>query len=182
MPGVNPKRKVKKSKKREALVADPDMSGPNPDDMIPRSLEMKFPGDEILRPHNEVFIDKLYESSKNLIVDLINGDNIIESVADLSAKLMQGAATYQGITGPEKKVIVLKVMRRIFSEIPTTEATNQLLGLILTNVVPRVIDVIIAAADGKIDLRRKFRDAKKYWNMFVGLCCCGCARSCCACN
>lgn len=143
--------------------------------MVPRPLKLETPLDENLRPHNEVYIERLYDTGKKLIADIAAGDSIIEELTDLGAKLMEGVAIYPGLTGTEKKIIVLKVIRMLCSEIPMTLATSNIVTAVVTFVVPHMIDVIISAADGSLDLGRKWRTAKKLWNACTGICGCRCA-------
>lgn len=167
-------RKVRKVRKaqRESLSIPADA-------MIPRAVNAIIPNEDALRPHNEVFVDRLYNDSKALIKDIANGaSNIVEEITDLGASLMQGVAIYPGLTGMEKKIIVLKVLRMLVSEIPMTAATNNIVGAVITFVVPHMIDLVVSAADGSLDLNRKWKSVKKFWNACTGICGCNCCPKC----
>lgn len=131
-----------------------------------------YPADDVVRPHNEHIVDEVYEAAKDLVVELKDGENVLDELADLSAKVMQLVAAYPSLNGSEKKMIVLQVVQRLVSELKLDDNVSAVTKTVINQVLPRVIDLIIAAADGKLDLGRKWRTVKKGWNAAMGLCCC----------
>jgi len=67
---------------------------------------------------------------------------------------MEGVKEFSGLQGIEKKIIVLKVIRKIITSLPLPADTTIAIASIVTFVLPKLIDVIIAAADGELDLGR----------------------------
>lgn len=53
------------------------------------------------------------------------------------------------LTGPEKKALVLEVLARLVEELPIDEEDKQSLKLIVTTVVPVVVDTIVSSALGQ---------------------------------
>lgn len=135
-----------------------------------------FDGDDVLRPHNAHFVDKLYDNVSELIDDFKVGDSILGEITELVEHLMEGVKLYPDLRGREKKVIVLKVARRILSEFELDDNTHIAVVAVINYVIPSVIDMIVAAVDGELDLNRKWRKTKKVWNGIMSVC--GCCRGC----
>lgn len=176
-------RKVKKITTKETLPMENDLSSESESLPIIRApLSENFPGSDRLRPHNEHYVDKLYDAAKDLIVDFKNGDNVLEEITSLIEKLMEGVKIYPGLTGGEKKIIVLKVARRVLSDLELDNDTHIAVTAVVNYVAPMVIDLVIMAADGKLDLGRRWRGVKKVWNGMISCCGCGCCKSACTCT
>jgi len=177
------KRRVKKATKksgpdtprtptREAVESDLKL--------IPMSSE--FDGSDKLRPHNMAAVDRLLDDCKEIIGGIKRGDNVIVEVVTVVPTLMEMVRSYPGLRGLEKKIVVLKVIRQILSEVEMTRETHSAVDMAVTFLVPCLIDMIVAAADGKYELGRKWRNVKKSWNLMVGCCGCACCKSACTCT
>ena len=128
-----------------------------------------FKDSDMLRPRNEHYVDKLFDAVANLIDELKEGENIIDELVDLTKLLMQGVKEFSGLQGVEKKIIVLKVIRKIVTSLPLPQETTIAIASVVTFVLPKLIDVIIAAADGELDLGRNWRKIKKLKSKLI--CC-----------
>lgn len=178
----------KKKKVRKQKPASPDTPRDHREEepieeplkRIPMSDE--FDGSDRLRPHNMAAVDYLLAQSKDLIDSLQKGENIVMELINIVPALMEAVKSYPGLKGIEKKIVVLKVIRSILSEIEMAEETHMAVELAVNVFIPGAIDMIVAAADGKYDLGRKWRGVKKAWNLMIGCCGCACCRSACMCT
>jgi hypothetical protein len=113
-----------------------------------------FVGSDTLRLHNDHYVDKLYEAAADVIKGFKAKENVLADVIVLTTTLMEGVKVYPGVTGPEKKVIVLRVVRKVLSEIEMDKSTSSALLVLVDMVLPAAIDVIFAAASGKFSFKK----------------------------
>jgi len=87
---------------------------------------------------------------KNITNKTIDAGEIIL----LGTLAMQLVDKYQDLTGPEKKLIVIEIVKKIIRDQVTDLNTEQILILVVDTVLPTVIDKIVDASRGKLDLNK----------------------------
>lgn len=132
-----------RTRKQKAPAAEESSEGPR---RIP--FAENFDGSDALRLHNEHYVDRLYDSVKDVIVEFKKSENVMGEITSLVTTLMEGVRVYPGITGKEKKIIVLKVIRRVLGEIEMPAETHIAVQAMVNLLLPNVIDFIVAAANG----------------------------------
>lgn len=93
--------------------------------------------------------DELYESVKDLITEELNTAKVLGLVTNL----MQFVDTYTGLSGEEKKDIVLQVIDRIIVDLPNDNALK-----LARPIIPDIINTIINVDKRKIKIK-----VKKIW-------------------
>lgn len=68
----------------------------------------------------------------------------------ITSELIQIVEKYKNLTGTQKKMLVINVLKKIINEQVTTEEEKIALNLIINNVVPQTIDGFVDAINGVV--------------------------------
>ena len=92
----------------------------------------------------------------------IADDKKIESsdVLHLTVKLMEFVKKYPGLTGKEKKELVKNALAGYLEQAEIEGKDRLIVQVISENVIPKAIDLIVAASKGKF----KFKHVKKMFS------------------
>ena len=94
-------------------------------------------------------IDKVYVNAKAILADQeLNADNMIK----LAISLMEFVEKLKGLSGSEKKAVVITVVKRLVDDTDLSPEVNAQLDMIIDAVLPGIIDTIVAASRGKYHL------------------------------
>lgn len=97
--------------------------------------------------------DKIFERVRHTFGEQISPENVMMLVLDT----MEASEQVKNIPGPKRKKIAIGVMHRLLDEIPDhTENRHVVVGA-MKLLLPGMIDAIIAAAKGQVDLGRKVK-------------------------
>jgi hypothetical protein len=99
---------------------------------------------------DEKFIN-LYNDVKNIL----NGETIsLVNISSLVINLMQSVEKINGLTGEEKKSLVIQVLKYTIehSELPLAE--KQILDKLCDILIPETINIIISAVKNEYDLNK----------------------------
>ena len=108
-------------------------------------------------------LDTIYNQIKQSIVaEQLNQASIIL----IATNAMVLVERVPGLTGLERKELVLQVLRKLIGDLVTDPAAAAALLLVVNNVLPTAIDQIVAATNGKLDINKWWVNVKK------NLCCC----------
>ena len=109
-------------------------------------------------------VDNLYEEVKDIIKDrVITPENIIQVVITCMKLVEQN----KNLSGSQKKVIVLRVVELLINDIICDDDTRKNLEMVVTTVLPNLIDVMKSLDIGKISIK-----IKKKWNEIFTCCKC----------
>ena len=95
--------------------------------------------------------------------DGLNASNIMMLVSTL----METVGKYKNLSGPDKKRIVILVLKHAIDSSSEDENTKELLNLTIENIVPPAIDIMVDIANGKYEFK-----ALKKISIFCRLKCC----------
>ena len=110
-------------------------------------------------------VDEIYNGIRDAIADLQDGESFLDEIMDISSDLMVMVRKYPQLKGWEKKLIILRVLKRAAQDIDfDDDKVNAAFEWAVNHIIPRAIDVIIMAADGDLELGRRWRKTKKVWN------------------
>lgn len=116
----------------------------------------------------EEVVDKIYHlvlKNKEL-VDNLSADDLV----DVTVECMKWVEKVYNLTSKEKKLVVIKVVRRLVeSSDKISKSQKKVIDLAITFVISPLIDKIVDASKGKIDIN-KFGTKVKKWAFNV--CCC----------
>jgi hypothetical protein len=115
----------------------------------------------------QILIDTIYDEVKGSIVNKQFG---ISNVMVLVAIAMQVAEKNKTLNGPEKKEIVLKVLKRLILEIPMSDRDRMMMDSIIEVALGKAIDYIIMAANGELDFGKMIENAKKTFKTMFSCC------------
>ena len=135
-------------RKQKIPAAEESSEGPR---RIP--FAENFDGSAMLRLHNEHYVDRLYDSVKDVIAEFKKSENVMGEITSLVVTLMEGVRVYPGVTGKEKKIIVLKVVRRVLGDIEMHPETHIAVQALVNMILPNVIDFIVSAANGEFKFK-----------------------------
>lgn len=104
-------------------------------------------------PVENVLADRIYAAVKSSIRT--------KKVTVASATAMMGVAMAEvekvrGLSGMEKKELVIYVISKLLDEIPINQADRDDIKAIVTGMLPSVIDAVVSAASGKLSLNTKW--------------------------
>ena len=98
---------------------------------------------------DEEFIRKVYEDAKLAL----NGQPLDSStLLSLSITIMEIVEKLPNLTGPEKKRVVIEVVKLMVDETELSEEDNAKVDVIIETVLPIAIDLIVAASRGSFSL------------------------------
>lgn len=93
-------------------------------------------------------VEKIHNDVKQSIINKkFNASNFIVLVTIV----MQVVEQLGDLTGPEKKEIAIRVIKRLVLEIPMPEEDKVAVGIIVETTLSKTIDYIIMAANGELD-------------------------------
>jgi hypothetical protein len=95
--------------------------------------------------------------------DGLNAGNIMMLVSTL----METVGKYKKLSGPDKKRIVILVLKHAIDTSNEDSNTKEILNLAMENIVPPAIDIMVDIANGKYE----FKSLKKI-SIFCRLKCC----------
>lgn len=121
-------------------------------------------------------IEKLDIDLTNDLIDLFNHlykhitsihkENITPSnIVILATELIQLVEKYQNLTGNQKKMLVINIIKKYVNEQNGSEDDKKALNLIIDLTLPNIIDNLIKAINGEINFNR----AKSFFSKFI--CC-----------
>jgi len=116
----------------------------------------------------EEVVDKIYQLvlKNKKLADEITADNLV----DITIECMKWAEKVYNLSSLEKKAVVIKVVRKLVeSSDKITKSQKKIIDLSITFVISPLIDRIVDASKGKIDIN-KFGTKVKKWAFNV--CCC----------
>jgi hypothetical protein len=94
-------------------------------------------------------IDKIYaEIKRNIDTKTINPI----SVMDLIHTVMAEVERLKSTTGSEKKLMVVHIIDKLLSEIPAEDDATRLLIAGANLLAPSLIDMVVSATKGKLDI------------------------------
>lgn len=94
--------------------------------------------------------DKLVDK----IIDLLSKKPTPEGLMHAAVSLAQDVNEIKGLTGSEKKTMVLNIVGRAIQKAPLSEDAKKLLSDVRKNVLPVTLDIAISAARGEFSLQR----------------------------
>jgi hypothetical protein len=94
--------------------------------------------------------DKLVDK----ITDLLSKKPTPEGLMHAAVSLAQDVNEIKGLTGSEKKTMVLNIVGRAIQKAPLSEDAKKLLSDVRKNVLPVTLDIAISAARGEFSLQR----------------------------
>lgn len=106
---------------------------------------------------NEV-VDGIYENVLGMVeAKDVKAANII-SIAALTMKLVEQVP---GLTGQQKKDIVIEVIKKLIDETPLSDEEVAAVNLVVDVTLPIVIDTIVSASRGELNLNEHLNSMKK---------------------
>lgn len=97
-------------------------------------------------------VDKVIEQVHNEVKNaIVNKQFTASNFIVLVTLVMQVVEKAPQLTGPEKKEVAVKVIKRLILEIPMPGADKEAIGIIVETTLSKTIDFIIAAANGEFD-------------------------------
>jgi hypothetical protein len=109
-------------------------------------------------------VTRLYTELKNIV-----GDRTVdrENVVGIALALMQLVENYREVKGPQKKELVLHVLKLFIEDTISNQSEAKLVTGVIELTLPTVIDTIVSV--DKKELKIKLR---KGWRSLLA--CCGC--------
>ena len=99
-------------------------------------------------------LNELYQYIKNVHQNKITPTNIVI----IASELIQIVEKYNGLTGTQKKMLVINVIKKIVNEESNTDEEKVALNVIIDITLPHVIDGFVDAINGMMKFAK---DAKK---------------------
>ncbi len=119
-----------------------------------------------LKPENVLIdgIEHLYSYMKCIHQEKITPINIIV----IATELMQIVEKYKGLTGPQKKMLVINVIKKVVNSQVDSEETRNALNTIIDFTLPAVIDNLVSAINGEIKFNKE--KVQSFFKKYI--CCC----------
>jgi len=147
-----------------------------------KSTEVSFDFDKIKNfpPHNEWILIELYNTIRKNVEDIMansSGDNyseiiIVAGLTDIVKVLMESVDKYRQLSGDEKKVAVRAVLEKLLGDIEFSREARRFVNFFVKNMLDGLIDVLVDAADGNINVNKRWTKIKA---------CCATAKVLCRC-
>ena len=102
-------------------------------------------------PSMQAIVDALYDQIKDRIV---LKDVKPSNVMIMLTCVMTAVEKQKKLSGPEKKEVVVHLVRRLVGEIPGDDEDKQALQAAVELLLPPLIDTLVAASRGKLDLNK----------------------------
>ena len=100
-------------------------------------------------------VDQVYAAVKHSITHKISPANVIIVIT----VAMQTVERVKGATSVQKKEVVLAVVERLVDEIDDSE-TRSAVSVAVQMLAPSIIDAVVSAANGKIDIGHAVKQTK----------------------
>jgi hypothetical protein len=111
----------------------------------------------------ETITEQVHNDIKNAIKNRVfTADNFIVLVT----LVMQFMGKFPNLSGQEKKLVAVSVIKRLVMEIPFPEGHKDMIELIIDTSLSKTIDLIISAANGELDISKVVETVKS-----VFVCC-----------
>ncbi len=119
-----------------------------------------------LKPENVLIdgIEHLYSYMKSVHHSRITPINIVV----FATELMQIVEKYNGLTGPQKKMLVINVIKKLVNNQADSEETRVALNTIIDFTLPSVIDNLVDAINGNIKFNKE--KVQSFFKKYI--CCC----------
>jgi hypothetical protein len=131
----------------------------------PKSRRRKNKNETTPKDISEVtpLVDQVYDDVRKSIVNkTFSATNFIVLVTIV----MQVVEKLAELSGPEKKEIAIRVIKRLIMEIPMPENEKEAIAIIVETTLSKSIDYIIMAANGELD----FGKIKEQFKSIFGCC------------
>jgi hypothetical protein len=111
--------------------------------------EIRAAGPGAGQPTIQAVVDSSYEEVKrHITIKDVKPSNIMIMLT----RAMSVVDRVKGLSGPEKKEVVVHLVRRLLDEIPGDSEEKGLLRAAVELILPPLIDTLVAASRGKLDL------------------------------
>jgi len=147
-----------------------DMKEPTPvlsnetddDDIVETTKTSKTEFKIEVKPENVLIdgLEHLYSYMKCVHHEKITPANLIV----IATELMQIVEKYKGLTGPQKKMLVINVIKKVVNSQIDSDETKNTLNTIIDLTLPVVIDNLISAMNGEIKFNKE--NSKELDNLF----------------
>jgi hypothetical protein len=119
-----------------------------------------------IKPENVLIdgIEHLYSYMKCVHSEKITPTNIIV----IATELMQIVEKYKGLTGPQKKMLVINVIKKAINSQIDSQETRNILNTIIDFTLPSVIDNLVDAINGNIKFNKE--KVQSFFKKYI--CCC----------
>jgi hypothetical protein len=119
-----------------------------------------------LKPENVLIdgVEHLYSYMKNVHHEKITAVNIVI----VTTELMQIVEKYKGLTGPQKKMLVINVIKKVVNSQVDSSETRSTLNTVIDFTLPVVIDNLIDAINGNMKFDKE--KVKSFFKKYI--CCC----------
>mgnify|MGYP003340223546 CR=1 FL=1 len=140
------------------------------DELLQKATNQTLPNDIIVLDNgtstNTLLnnMNELYQYIKNVHQNKITPTNIVM----ISSELIQIVEKYNTLTGSQKKMLVINVIKKIVNEESNTDEEKVALNVIIDSTLPHMIDGFVDAINGMM----KFAKDVKKTNIFKKLMCC----------
>jgi len=109
-------------------------------------------------------LNELYRYIKSIHQNKISPTNIVL----IASELIQVVEKYNNLTGAQKKMLVLNVIKKVVNEESSTDEEKIALNIIIDNTLPHIIDGFVNAINGMLKFAK---DPKKSWFKKCLFCC-----------
>jgi translation initiation factor 2B subunit (eIF-2B alpha/beta/delta family) len=100
--------------------------------------------------------NELYTYVKSIHQNKITPTNIVMIVSEL----IQVVEKYNYLTGPQKKMLVINVIKKVVNEESSSDEEKVALNIIIDNTLPHMIDGFVGAING---MMKFVKDSNKSW-------------------
>jgi hypothetical protein len=169
---VNEQTSEKTSEKtNDVIIKLEDIKEPvplkiNDDDIIEITETSKTEFKIEVKPENVLIdgLEHLYSYIRCVHHEKITPTNIIV----IATELIQIVEKYKGLTGPQKKMLVINVIKKVVNHQIESDETRKTLNIIIDLTLPIVIDNIISAMNGEIKFNKE--KVQSFFKKYI--CCC----------
>lgn len=166
---------------KEEITTESDVIASKVEELEPETIkEEKTDDDDIVKANKTGEIElKIEVKPENVLIDgvehLYSYMKIVHTakitptnVVVIATELMQIVEKYKELTGPQKKMLVINVIKRVVNNQVDTQEIRTTLNTIIDFTLPIVIDNLVSAMNGEIKFNKEKVQSffKKY------LCCC----------
>ena len=116
-----------------------------------------------------VTVDNVYAQLKSMIKNKTVDISNLMSIVTITMQLVEQIS---GLTGAQKKDMVMQLMNRLIDDVPMDDTNKAALRAILTTTVNAAIDFVVSVANGEINLVQLVKDNVDWCKKS-----CGCAKA-----
>jgi aspartyl aminopeptidase len=100
-------------------------------------------------------MDKNFTNLYNEVKNILSGETInLVNISSLLIHLMESVQKIKGLSGEEKKKLVLEVLKYTIDESDLSSSEKKLLGTLCETLIPETINTIISVANNEFDLKK----------------------------